>query len=51
MRRQFLLVSWGVIDKTVSFAAGELPKSIGCVSHSAFSVGGWGPRDGAEWEG
>lgn len=32
-------MNWGIVDKTVSFAAGELPKSRGCVSPSASSVG------------
>lgn len=56
MRRQFLLASWGIVDKIVSSAAGELPKSGGraCLRPQppqlgAFQAQGY-PRGGAGWE-
>jgi hypothetical protein len=54
MRGKFLLVSWGIVDKTVSVAAGSSVRAEGVSSPSAFSVGGFSgtgyPRGGAEWK-
>lgn len=41
MRGKFLLVSWGIVDKTVSVAAGSSVRAEGVSSPSAFSVGGF----------